>query len=337
VIREAAVGEVEEEGLAASMAVIKHNFLLSQETSGKMEMGQQQKTATTTPMETPAMILQRLETNTQGVSWRVMLGDTRKRKSIHTKVNRETATEMDALDLACSIDNPPSISLSLLHLITEAELESESEVDLSGLLARVAKLDSSRTSKAFSSHEARGLNSDAVDDEDIDQSLLYLLDRQREREGGRSTADDSNGQIRSSRPPGLTPSEMRHLEMEGKRLLEERERERRHFGRAEMLKSKQSKTISLNIGENRNVKESQPSKPGGRTPRNVNRAALYDTEEEDSKEDGVDIFLQALNSSKRDTSSAAKLPIVSPPLPALASLPASTRRKEDEDFLDSII
>ncbi|UZJ55259.1 hypothetical protein CBS101457_004579 [Exobasidium rhododendri] len=233
--------------------------------------------------------------------------------------------------------------------LEEAEKEPELEVDLSGLLARVAKLDSSRTSKAFSSREgvaglsSGGATKDDDDDDDIDQSLLYLLDRQRERQAGKGAADE-NSQGMSSKPPGITSSEMKQLEIEGKRLLEERERERRHYGRAQMLKTSQSKTISLNIGENRSKKCGKPARTVERVPRNVNVGTLYDAEddddEEEAREDGVDAFFKQLDLTKggtRVTSSRRTLEKPTSPTSPPAALSSSMRLQADEDFLDSII
>lgn len=253
-----------------------------------------------------------------------------------------------------------SFLLTILTIIIEGEEESEPEVDLSGLLERVVKLDSSRTSRALSSKQAVESSLQA-ENQDIDHSLLYLLDRQRERERGKvgATMDDkanqflSNNKFKATGGGQLSASELKLLEMEGKKLLQEREREKRHYGRAQMLKYQQpeSKVISLNIGENRRKQKEQDKDTKKKPQSSFNMADLYYDDEVDvpqshpggNDEDGFDYFLNEVSKAKSSSRtnnlqvSAQKGNEAKQIATATTSIPSSTNRKEDEDFLDSII
>lgn len=215
-----------------------------------------------------------------------------------------------------------------MSALTE-EVEEEAEVDLSGLLERVVRLDSSRTSKALSSQQAAeaSLKNDV---DDIDHTLLHILEKQRERERGKAiTREDINEEVKSNR---LTPSELKLLEMEGRRLLEEKDRESKHYGKAQGLKSQQPKTISINIGENQRKKEDSKTSNGRRViRRQMNMAALYDEEEDPiavMPSNGAILSLPPTNDKVQDFASN---PALTRPVQASAPL------REQEDFLDSII
>lgn len=144
-------------------------------------------------------------------------------------------------------------------------------MDLSAVLERVAKLDSSRTSQAVSNEAAarRALDADAAD---VDTSLLPLIERQRQRQrelergrgvgpddhGGRSNSDTKDrsggatGGLLDSRPhPSaryeLSEEQRRELEREGRRLQIEKERQEKHERRTRLLQQ-QAKSLSLDIG-----------------------------------------------------------------------------------------
>lgn len=242
------------------------------------------------------------------------------------------------------------------------EEEPELEVDLSGLLERVAKLDSSRTSRALSSKQAAETSLQA-ESEDIDHSLLYLLDRQRERERGKAGMIDGEANslsLTKSKVKGekLSASELELLESEGKRLLEERERERRHYGRAQMLLKHQqqphSKVISLNIGENRREKEDNTKVQSLGKPKkiqsNFNMASLYDDETDEKRhcngeidKDGFDTFFNEVSKVKNLAQESKQKTVeqnsneVRQAAAIRTSELSAKSRKEDEDFLDGII
>ena len=230
-----------------------------------------------------------------------------------------------------------------VHTITDADAEPEPPVDLSGLLERVAKLDSSRTSRALTSQEAAESSLQA-DSDDVDKSLLHLLERlqQRESAGGGSGSKEGKG-----RQLELSAAQLKQLEWEGKRLLEEKERETRHFGRVQKLKSGQPRTISLDIGDQRRSGNGDhPSlRSSGKPRRNIDITALYgDDDDEDnggrtaaSEDDGLDALLRQKGQANHPPHAThTSAPISSGT--AVTALPTSpSQRKEHEDFLDSII
>lgn len=143
---------------------------------------------------------------------------------------------------------------------------------------------------------------------------------------------------------------MKLLEMEGKKLLEERENQRRHNGRAQLLKTQkqQSKVKSINIGHRRRAVEETTQQPSrkNRDREKVNIAALYDDEDGDGKTGhGLDAFLQQLDQTPRAPLSAAtsaaeqsrEVQAATSTAGATAVNTSPSQRKEHEDFLDSII
>lgn len=209
----------------------------------------------------------------------------------------------------------------------------------------MAKLDSSRTSRALTSQEAAESSLQA-DSDDVDKSLLHLLERlqQRESAGGGSGSKEGKG-----RQPELSAAQLKQLEWEGKRLLEEKERETRHFGRVQKLKSGQPRTISLDIGDQRRSGNGDdPSlRLSGKSRRNIDITALYGDDDDDdednggrtaaSEDDGLDALLRQkgrANHAPHTTNTSAPIS----PGTAVTALPTSpSQRKEHEDFLDSII
>jgi hypothetical protein len=141
--------------------------------------------------------------------------------------------------------------------------------------------------------------------------------------------------------------------MEGKKLLEERENQQRHYGRAQMLKTQnqQSRVKSINIGDRRRVAGVEEKKPKNysRAREKVNVAALYDDDDYDDDAGkaggGLEDFLQELDQVPKAraplsaaTSAVDQAKQAQGTSPAAATILASpSQRKEHEDFLDSII
>ncbi|PWN37747.1 uncharacterized protein FA14DRAFT_18628 [Meira miltonrushii] len=219
-----------------------------------------------------------------------------------------------------------------------AEEEEEPEVDLSGLLERVARLDSSKTSKALSSEQAarNALDTNAAD---IDASLLYLLDRQKQRD--RTAEQDSNDISHSLPRHNLTEEQRKELEREGKRLQEEKVRQEKHQRRARVLQQASAKTISLDIGENRRAKDENVPKPAARGKHSNSTSHLYEDEADFPNQKAgdydVDAFLSEMNTP------SPRVPDISRRAEDVKQLEIAQREKThkkeqvDEDFLDSIL
>lgn len=218
------------------------------------------------------------------------------------------------------------------------EEEEEPEVDLSGLLERVAKLDSSKTSKALSSEQAarNALDKNAAD---IDASLLYLLDRQKQRE--RTAEQDSNDVSHSLPRHNLTEEQRKELEREGRRLQEEKVRQEKHQRRARVLQQASSKTISLDIGENRRAKDDTVSRPSARNKHSGSTSHLYEDEANDSNDragdDDVDAFLSEMNTSPSNVPSKECKAEYERQLENAQREKPHKKEQVDEDFLDSIL
>lgn len=227
------------------------------------------------------------------------------------------------------------------------EVESEPDVDLSGLLERVAKLDSSRTSKALSSEQVArsALDADAAD---VDTTLLYLLDRQRQREkAANEEADVAQGLPRH----GLTSEQRLELEREGRRLQEEKVRQEKHERRARILQGAGSNTISLDIGNGRRQKrqDEHDGAAKGKARQKYGREADPDAlvhlylDEEDGKDqmlpaNDIDAFLNEVDGPARQPVTSARpnrLTTKSTVTPAFN--PNVNQKGNEEDFLDSIL
>lgn len=220
-----------------------------------------------------------------------------------------------------------------------AEEEEEPEVDLSGLLERVAKLDSSKTSKALSSEQAAksALDTDAAD---VDASLLYLLDRQKQRE--RNAEQDTIDIIHSLPRHNLTEQQRKELEREGRRLQEEKVRQEKHQRRARVLQQASAKTISLDIGDNRRSKDDNKSRQIPRGTHSNSTSHLYEemgtgpSMTTKAGDDDVDAFLSEMNSSSNVNDNSIKAE--NEKQFKNAQIRTSQQKGQiDEDFLDSIL
>lgn len=222
----------------------------------------------------------------------------------------------------------------------EEEEEEEPEVDLSGLLERIAKLDSSKSSKALSSEQAakNALDTDAAD---IDASLLYLLDRQKQRE---RTAEQDSNEISHSLPRhNLTEEQRKELEREGRRLQEEKIRQEKHQKRARILQQASAKTISLNIGDNRRTKDENVSKPSLKDKHSNSTSHLYEDDGDPSAlnkhtaDDDVDAFLSEINDSSSTVLDKFDKVKDREQLENAQKKASQKSGQVDEDFLDSIL
>lgn len=220
----------------------------------------------------------------------------------------------------------------------EGEEEEEPEVDLSGLMGRLANLDSSKTSKALSSEQAakNALDADAAD---VDASLLYLLDRQKERD--RNAEQDSNDVSHSLPRHNLSEEQRKELEREGRRLQEEKLRHEKHQRRAQILQQAGAKTFSLDIGDHRRAKNEKVSRAAPKDSQSKTASHLYEDEDEEEAnwnkkagDDDVDAFLSEISSkmsNKLDGEQNTKL--------SERNKRSSSQHqgRTDEDFLDSIL
>lgn len=115
---------------------------------------------------------------------------------------------------------------SLLFLFADiksgcyAEEEPEAEVDLTNLFARVAALDSTKSS-APGSTDAAELQ--RIED-DVDTSLAYLHARQHERERGKGRGEDEMLQQRNVKRVEMSLEEQRVAKEEMELMQKEREK-----------------------------------------------------------------------------------------------------------------
>jgi hypothetical protein len=211
------------------------------------------------------------------------------------------------------------------------EQESEDEIDLTGLIERVAKLDSNRTSKTLVSSEAAALRGIEEDFDDIDVSLLHLLAKNRLAKEG---AHGRNGHEGSGYT--LSDEQVRELEEEGRRLLEEKARQEKHERRARILKQS-AKSISVNIGSgtsDRKVEERIPDSKGYRRAKSNDVAHIYSDDDEDGAPadlDDTEAFLQERLGGRRQTEPSTQAK------PRDLVKQTNDSRAADEDFLDTIL
>lgn len=207
----------------------------------------------------------------------------------------------------------------------EEEGEEDEGEDLSELIARVSKMDSSRTTNALSSQQAASEALEA-DDADVDSSLSYLLERQAQRERGHHP---------TGTPRHALSEEQKHqLEMEGRKLQEEKAKLEKHERRRRLLQQ-ETKTISLHIGDQR---RGQSSLSNNKQP--MHRSAVVPAEDEQRQPRNlhdVDSFLAEVDASRHSEESqgprSASLQRKSRATPAQAA----SEHKEMEDFLDSVL